>query len=244
MLIDLVAHKSPNLQFVEVNTLPDDSISAWLYESIPDTLFSAATAQYHYTSVDANALISAREKYKDKGNTEISLLDISKPTANLLSIEDTYGLIIVRLPTGVRRYANYCRQCWIFTVLIQPNAPPRQLYDKVDPLKTVLESNEFYKTRHVSKTEQSIALATAESRSSTVQAALSKQVNVVQLSNLTPVTQNFKDGLKRAGWTITEHAPPFASLEPKSIIRYWSRMTSLLPSCHQLVRSSGRVSEP
>ena len=42
--------------------------------------------------------MGAREKYKEIGNTEFILLDISNPTANLPSIEDAYGLIIVRLP--------------------------------------------------------------------------------------------------------------------------------------------------
>ena len=179
-LIDMVAHKNPNLKVVEVNMLPNDSTSAWLHEDIPDTLIKAAAAQYYYTSVDANALISAREKYKDKGNTEFSLLDISKPTANLLSIEDAYGLIIVRLPTlksdVMPTIVNNARSLLSDDgqlLLIQPNASQRQLCNKVNPLKTVLESNGFHKTRHVSKTEQSITLATAESRLSTVQAALS-----------------------------------------------------------------------
>ena len=240
-LIDMVAHKNPNLKVVEVNMLPDDSTSAWLHEDIPDTSIRAAAAQYHYTSVDANALISAQEKYKDKGNTEFSLLDISKPTADLPSIEDAYGLIIVRLPAlksdVVPTIVDNARSLLSDDgklLLIQPNASQRQLCDKVNPLKTVLESNGFHKTRHVSNTEQSITLATAESRSSTVQAAPSNQVNVVRFSKSTPVTQKIEEGLKRAGWTIAEHAPPFASLKPKSIVLVTDDLSSpLFPSIRE-----------
>ena len=237
-LIDMIAHKHPNLKVVEVNMLLDDSTSVWLHEDIPGTSIRAAAAQCRYTSVDANALISAQEKYEDKGNTEFSLLDISKPTADLPSIEDAYGLIIVRLPAlksdVMPTIVDNARSLLSDDgklLLIQQNASQRQICDQVNPLKTVLESNGFRKTRHVSNTEQSITLATADSRSSNAQAAPSNQVNVVRFSKSTSITQKIEDGLKRAGWTITEHAPPFASLKPKSIVLVMDDLSSpLFPS--------------
>ena len=42
--------------------------------------------------------MSAREKHEEIGKIKSNLLGISKPTANLPSIEDAYGLIIIRLP--------------------------------------------------------------------------------------------------------------------------------------------------
>lgn len=135
-----------------------------------------------------------KKSIKTKG-TEFNLLDISKPTADLPSIEDGYGLIIVRLPAlksdVVPTIVDNARSLLSDDgklVMIQPNASQRQICDKVNRLKTVLKSNGFHKTRHVSKTEQSITLATAESRSSTVQAAPSNQVNIVRFSKSTPVT--------------------------------------------------------
>ena len=98
----------------------------------------------------------------------------------------------------------------------------------------MLESNGFRKTRHVSNTEQSITLATAESRSSTVQVAPGNQVNVVRFSKSTPVTQKLEDGLKRAGWTTAEHAPPFTSLKPKNIVLVTDDLSSpLFPSIRE-----------
>ena len=238
-LIEMVAHKNPNLKVVEVNMLPDDSTSAWLHEDIFDTSIRVAAAQYHYTSVDANALISAQDKYQGKGNTEFSLLDISKPTADLPSIEDGCGLIIVRLPalksdvvSTIIKNARSLLANDGKLLLIMNNALQRQICDQVNPLGTVLESNGFHKTRHVSETEQSITLATA--KSSTIQAAPRNQVNVVRFSKSTPVTQKIEDSLKRAGWTIAEHAPPFASLKPKDLILVTDDLSSpLFPSIRE-----------
>ena len=42
--------------------------------------------------------MGAREKHKEIEKTELNLHNISKPTANLPSIEDAYGLINVRSP--------------------------------------------------------------------------------------------------------------------------------------------------
>ena len=92
-------HKNANLKDVKVTIVAGDSTSTWLHEDIPDSSIRVYAAQNHYKSVDTYALISARGKHKEIGKTEFNLLDISKPTANLPSIEDAYGLIIVRLPT-------------------------------------------------------------------------------------------------------------------------------------------------
>ena len=108
----------------------------------------------------------------------------------------------------------------------------KEICDQVNPLETVLESNGFHKTRHVSKIGQSITLATA--KSSTIQAAPSNQINVVRFSKSTPVTQKIEDGLKRAGWNIAEHAPPFASLKPKDIVLVTDDLSSpLFPSIRE-----------
>lgn len=238
-LIEMVAHKNPNLKVVEVNMLPDDSTSVWLHEDIPDTSIRMAAAQYHYTSVNANALISAQEKYKGKGKTEFSLLDMSKSTADLPSIEDGYGFIIVRLPAlnldVVSTIVKNARSLLANDgklLLIMNSALQKQICDQVNPIETVLELNGFYKMRHVSKTEQSITLATV--KSSTIQLPPINQVNIVRFSKSTPVTQKIDDGLKRAGWLIAEHAPPFASLKPKDVVLVVDDLSSpLFPSIRE-----------
>ena len=235
-IIDMVAHKNPNLKVVESNMLPGDSTSAWLHGDIPDMSIRAAAAQYRYTSVDANALITAQEKYEGKGNTEFSLLDISNSTADLPTIEDGYGLTIVRLPAlksdvvpTIIENARSLLSDGGYLLLIQPNISQWQLCDRVNPLTKMLESSGFHRPRHVSNTERSIILAAA--RSSTVQATLSNQVSVVRFSKSTAVIQEIEDGLNRAGWTLTEHEPPFTSLKPKSIVLVTDDLSSpLFPS--------------
>ena len=238
-IIDMVAHKNPNLKVVEVDMLPGDSTSAWLHEDIPNMSIRAAAAQYRYTSVDANALITAQEKYEGKGNTEFSLLDISKPTADLPTIEDGYGLIIVRLPAlksdvvpTIIGNARSLLSDGGYLLIIQPNISQWQLCDKVNPLTNMLESSGFHSPRYVWNTEQSITLAAA--RPSTVQATRSNQVGVVRFSKSPAVTQGIEDGLKRAGWTLKDHEPPFTSLKPNSIVLVMDDLSSpLFPSIHE-----------
>ncbi|KAL6716017.1 hypothetical protein ACLMJK_006979 [Lecanora helva] len=236
-LLDMVAHKSPNLKVVEVNMLPDDSNSVWL--RVTDSSIRAAAGQYHYTSVNANALIAAQEKYEGKGNSDFSLLDITKPAADLPTSEDGFGLVILRLPalgldtvpTAVENARSLLSEGG-HLLLTEPNTSQARLCDKMDPLNKVLASNGFKQSRLVSTKEQSIRIATAQG--SAEQATESRSVNVVRFSKPTSVSRNIENGIKHADWNVIEHEAPFTSIKPKSIVLVLDDLSSaLFPSIRE-----------
>lgn len=94
-IIELVVHKTSNMNVIEVNIVRDNSTSVWLNDEFFDIRARVACPQYHYTSVDACALIAAQAEYEGRTNTYFSLLDISRPKANLPQIENGFGLIII-----------------------------------------------------------------------------------------------------------------------------------------------------
>ena len=251
-LIDLVAHKNPNLKVMEVNMIRDDSTSVWLDRNVLDKSTRAASAQYHYTSVDANTLIAAQAEYEGKANTEFSMLDISKPTANLPLAEDGFGLIIIRLylleSDGIPTIVQHARTLLSdggHVLLVEYNTSgddfvavesQAQVCDMAKTLAIVLEAHGFHKTRHVpceqSNVLRSATIATAES--STVEVTPSKRLNIVRFTSSTPATQKIEDGLKRIGWDLAEQKAPFESLEPKSPVVVMDDLSSaLLPTIRE-----------
>ena len=251
-LIDLVAHKNPNVKVMEVNMMRDDSTSVWLDGNISDRSTRAACVQYHYTSVDANALITAQAEYEGNGNTQFSLLDISKPTADLPQAENGFGLIIIRLhvlesdvmPTMVQNARAFLSDGG-HILLVERNTSgddfvavdsQAQVGDMMKTSAAVLEANGFHNTRHVSCAQsnvlRSVTIATA--KSSTAQVVPSNLVNLVRFSSPTPVTQKIEDGLKRIGWDLEEHRAPFESLKPKSTVLVMDDLSSaLLPTIRE-----------
>jgi hypothetical protein len=96
-VIDMKAHKKPNLKVMEVNQRPNDSSSIWLGGSQFNKSSRAAWRQYCFASIDATALIKAQEKYEARRNTLFSLLDITKPPHDFAPNETDFDLVIVKL---------------------------------------------------------------------------------------------------------------------------------------------------
>lgn len=231
----------------------NDSTSAWLDGNISDKSTRAACSQYHYTSVDANALVAAQEKYESNGIAEFSLLDISKPAADLPQTEEGFGLIIIRLcaldsdvvPNMVQNARTLLSDGGQI-LLVEQNTSgdddfvavelQAHVCEKVQTSAKALEANGFHNPRHVpceqSNALRSVTIATAQP--STVQATPSNQVNLVRFSSSTPVTQNIEDGLKRTGWELARHEAPFKSLKPKSTVLIMDDISSaLLPTIRE-----------
>ena len=251
-IIDLVAHKTPNMNVMEVNMMRDNSESAWLKGESFDLSARVACPQYHYTSINANALINAQAEYEGKGNIQFSLLDISKPHVELPHAENGFGLIVIRLPmlesdvvpnivqnarallsAGGQFLLVEHKTCEDDFVAVESQA---QVCDTVKTLATVLEANDFYNIRHVpceqSNVQRSITIATAKPQ--TVQVTPSNQVNLVRFTSSTTVTQKIEDGLKRIGWDLAEHSAPFELLESKGIVLVMDELSStLLPTIQE-----------
>ena len=251
-IIDLVVHKTPNMNVMEVNMMRDDSTSAWLEGGSFDMSARAACPRYHYTSVDANTLIAAQAEYEGRGNSQFSLLDISKPKADLPKTENGFGLVIIRLPVlepdlvpNIVRNARALLSDGGQFLLVEHSTcgddfvaveSQVQICDTVKTLAAVLEANDFYDTRHVpceqSNVLRSVTIATAKPR--TVQVSPSNQINLVRFTSSTPATQKIEDGLKRIGWDLKEYSASFELLEPKAIVLVMDELSSaLLPTIQE-----------
>ncbi|KAL8912790.1 MAG: hypothetical protein Q9171_002248 [Xanthocarpia ochracea] len=251
-LVDLVAHKTPNVKVLEINMLRDDSTSVWLNGKTANRSIKAACAQYHYASGNATTLIAAQEQYESVENAEFSLLEIHKPNIDLPLSEDGFGLVIVRLhmlepdsmPTVVQN-ANALLSDGGHLLLIEHDTSGEgfvavesqvQVCDTVKALATVLEKHGFHHTVHVpceqSDVLRSVTIATA--RPSIVHAAPSQQIDVVRFSSSTPITQKIEDGLKGIGWILSGHHAPFKNVKRKGIVLVLDDLsTALLPTIRE-----------
>ena len=96
-LVDLVSHKKPNLKVMEASLIPGHSKSLWLHEGFSNASPRAAYRKYHFSSVDATALIAAQEKYGALANTNFTLLDMTKAPGEFQVSEADFDLLVVRL---------------------------------------------------------------------------------------------------------------------------------------------------
>jgi hypothetical protein len=95
-LLDMVAHTKPSLKVMEVNISSDDQTSMWLDEGDFDESSRAACKEYHFVASDAIILMNVQEKYNGQGNAKFSILDVTRPPAELSPATDMYDLIIVK----------------------------------------------------------------------------------------------------------------------------------------------------
>ncbi|KAL8683912.1 MAG: hypothetical protein Q9186_000123 [Xanthomendoza sp. 1 TL-2023] len=250
-LIDLVAHKKPNVKVMEVNMIRDDSSSAWLDGNVSDKSTRAACTHFHYTSVDPSALITAQEEHEGKGNTEFSLLDITKPTADLPQTEDGFDLIIVRLNTleadslqTIVQHAKNLLSDGGRVLFLEHSASDDdfvsvQSQSQVDMVKisaTILEENGFHNTQHVpcepSNGIRSVTISTVKLE--VTKASSSNKVNLIRFSDSTPVTKKIANDLQDLGWDLTEHNGSFESFNPKSTVLVMDDLSSaLLPTIRE-----------
>ncbi|KAI3327074.1 reducing type I polyketide synthase [Xylariaceae sp. AK1471] len=91
-LINLVAHKNPLLNVIEVNLETLDASSLWLDNRDP---IRAAFSQYTFTSSSADTLVEAKQKYSRIQRTEYIVVDLEHPQA---SLDSKYDLAIVKMP--------------------------------------------------------------------------------------------------------------------------------------------------
>ncbi|KAF4630892.1 hypothetical protein G7Y89_g7242 [Cudoniella acicularis] len=78
-LLDLAAHKKPNLKVMEVNMLPGDETSLWLDDGKAEQRSRAACQEYHFGSADVTALMNVQEKYGNQATAKFNLIDLTRP---------------------------------------------------------------------------------------------------------------------------------------------------------------------
>jgi hypothetical protein len=109
-LLDLVAHKKPQLRVLEINQIPNNANSIWLSVSGPDISARAACRRYRFATVEAGDLLAAQEAYASHGNAEFELLDMAVPI-EAVDDEQMFDLVILKKPYGFDAItiANACK---------------------------------------------------------------------------------------------------------------------------------------
>jgi len=96
-LIDIIAHKKPSLKIMEINISSHDQTSIWLDEGDFDETSRAACKEYHFVASDAAVLVNVQEKYTEQANAKFSVVDVTRPPAELSPGSEAYDLIIVKM---------------------------------------------------------------------------------------------------------------------------------------------------
>ena len=95
-IIDMVAHKKPDLAVREVDMLAN-AHSTWLEPDTSHRLDRAACRSYLFTSTSSASLLDAQKKYQHYHFAKFDICDIMKPNHDALPTEDQHDLVIVKL---------------------------------------------------------------------------------------------------------------------------------------------------
>ncbi|KAI1084605.1 KR domain-containing protein [Whalleya microplaca] len=94
-VINLVAHKNPLLNVIEINLDSKDASSLWLDDSGSIVPIRTAFSQYTLTSSSADTLVEARQRYSGAQRTEYIVVDFEQ---GQVSLDSNFDLAIVKMP--------------------------------------------------------------------------------------------------------------------------------------------------
>lgn len=95
-VLDMVAHKLPNLRVVEINMLKGSG-SVWLDEKRASNTLRVACRQYTLASMDAASLLESQDRYGEYNNTDFTIIDLTKPPTEFKHGDLNYDLAILKL---------------------------------------------------------------------------------------------------------------------------------------------------
>ncbi|KAI0416753.1 reducing type I polyketide synthase [Xylaria grammica] len=94
-LINLVAHKNPQLSVVEFNLEASDDSSLWFGDGSSNALIRTAFSQYTLALSSVDALVKAKERYSSTPQSDYIVVDAEQ---ELTPLGTKYDLAIVKLP--------------------------------------------------------------------------------------------------------------------------------------------------
>nr|POE79483.1 fumagillin dodecapentaenoate synthase [Quercus suber] len=102
LVIDLIAHKKPNLQILEISFDVRDTKATWLEDG--DRASRAAYLNYHFASTDAKQLVSIQMKHEASRDSSFFLVNQSKEAFGLESTGR--DLVIIRVSENMEGEMN------------------------------------------------------------------------------------------------------------------------------------------
>lgn len=250
-VIDLVAHKKPNLKVIELNAIPDDSQSVWLSGSFFDKSTRAAYQKFQYSSIDAASLLRTEESYRSIANAEFTMLDVTQADITE-SVNNDFDLAIVRLPTllstalptvlkNIRKYLSedgylvLLEHSWScvdsdFEAVVVPENKV-QLGGDVEKFAMIMESNGFRRTLRIpsdqSGTLRAAYLASPKPQTPNVFGP-ARHIDLVHLSSPTDTSTQVQSQLESIGWQISSRTAPFTPTNEKNTILVVDELSSSL----------------
>jgi acyl transferase domain-containing protein/NADPH:quinone reductase-like Zn-dependent oxidoreductase len=98
-ILDLVAHKAPNLRVLEFNLVPGSMECLWLAENpIPRPVRTALT-EFHFAANSADTALAAQEKYAEWPAARIARFSVLHPFSKLFTVpagSSKFDLVIIR----------------------------------------------------------------------------------------------------------------------------------------------------
>ncbi|RDL31023.1 Lovastatin nonaketide synthase [Venustampulla echinocandica] len=97
-ILDLAAHKSPNLRVLEFNLVPGNTESLWLVDSTARPIRAAMT-EFHFASNSAETVLTAQELYSEwpaGRGARFSVLDPFSKTFSLPMGSSKFDLVVIR----------------------------------------------------------------------------------------------------------------------------------------------------
>jgi acyl transferase domain-containing protein len=240
-VINLVAHKKPNLKVMEINLDPKDTSSLWLQQDLADTSARGAAKKYHFIFNDAKALINAQEQHEEAGSAVFALLDLTKP--ELAPSETDFDFVIAKIPglseditkqvvKNVRTLlaAGGLALFVEHTILSSDSDSEDNVIVSGDALGAFREisqllsesgfgnTSKFAYDQRSSGITRSAYTATADAMDATTNHTSAREINLVHLTENTRLSSSIEETLKILGWQFVEHSYPFEKLEAKSTV--------------------------
>lgn len=98
-LVDMVAHKKPNLSVLEAVQVAGSPSSIWFDRDNSEAYVRAAFSRYQFTTLDPTDLMTVEESYSSRGNTSFKLMDLASAAAPA-DEDDKFDLIILKTDGG------------------------------------------------------------------------------------------------------------------------------------------------
>ncbi|MCJ1264132.1 hypothetical protein MMC22_004003 [Lobaria immixta] len=243
-VIDMVAHKKPDLAVMEIDMVAS-AHSTWLEPNTYDRVYRSACRRYLFTSTSPTSLLEVQEKYQQYVFAEFDICDIMKPNQDLLSQGKQFELIIVKLPpTSADNVKNAIentkdllhRGGYLLLILKGSDSQyeiPAKDFWSAQTLVDVLHANGFEEPITVPSTfHASIsAFLCANSIDQKGSSACKPPVSIISFS--TPVSSNdtIKHSLIKFGWRVTTHHYTTLDISDDSYVLVLDDMTSpVLPT--------------
>ena len=245
-VIDMIAHKNPNLKVMEINMIPEDATSLWLEDGRSGKSIRISCSEFQYVSADATALIAAQDKYSNRSNTSFGMFEAAAPTDDSEASGNSFGLVIVRLPMPaadfllemIRKVQRLLADGGQMLLLEEkPSVPDTvvvdahsQVCDDLKRLEELLGAHGFGKVMSVPCDQSEIfrlaSLSMAQPRK--VISTSHPPIDLVRFTSATEAASEILKALKGLGWQITERVAPFDKIRDKGIILVLDELSSAL----------------